>query len=71
MCILIAINIQQAHCFQIVYMHYMTTDNELIKYQMAFGSHFVTRMHIFVTLCPVYESLSGYLFPMLYTSNLL
>ena len=36
-------------------MHYMITDNELIfgqnrKYQMAFGSYFVTVMHIFVTL---------------------
>ena len=42
---------------RIVLIHALYTDNELIKYQMAFGSHFVTIMHIFVTLCPVYESL--------------
>ena len=39
----------------------MTTDNELIKFwpksEMASGSHFVIAIHIFVTLCPIYESL--------------
>ena len=30
--ILIDLNIKQAYCFQIVYMHYMTTDNELRKF---------------------------------------
>ena len=36
----------------------MTTDNKLINFgQMTSDSHIVTVMHIFVTLCPIYESL--------------
>ena len=55
--------IKQAYCFKLVYMHFMTTDNELIKFgqnrisQMASGRHVVTGMHIFVILCPTYELL--------------
>ena len=30
--VLIDINIKQAYCFHILYMHYMTTDNKLRKY---------------------------------------